>query len=99
MWSRISSSRKPNGARTEIGAAVHDGFWWGRDARSAQTFEFGSLFLLVLREGNRRAAALVGPSREPLRGELRSPLTGRRAGSGTATEIWGRVAVLNFAND
>src|SRR5262245_31313075 len=45
------------------------------------------------------AAALVGPSREPrarvasARGELRSPLTGRRAGSGTVTERWGRVVL------
>jgi len=33
--------------------------------------------------------ACGGPSREPLRGELYSPLTGRRAGFGTAMKEWG----------
>ena len=36
-------------------------------------------------QGNRRSGA--APSRDPLRGELRSPLTGRRAGLVTAMSV------------
>src|SRR5262245_13090241 len=55
------------------------------------------MWSLCMREGNRRLRWPVKATR--CAGELCSPLTGRRGGSGTVTKRWGRVVDLRACSN